>query len=107
MMANLVISNVPGPKVPLYMAGSKMLTFHPMSIVVHGVALNITVQTYAGQVDFGVITDKRAVPQVHDLTQAILEAFELGQQVLAPTQSPSPAPLLVAPAPTKARKKVI
>ena len=69
MMANLVISNVPGPKAPLYMAGGKMLTFHPMSIVVHGVALNITIQTYAGQVDFGVIADKRVMPQVRDLTE--------------------------------------
>lgn len=87
MMANLVISNVPGPPVPLYMAGAKMLTYHPMSIVIHGIALNITVQTYAGQVDFGVIADKKAVPQVHDLTDALVQAFEEGQKLLiqAPT----------------------
>jgi hypothetical protein len=77
--------------------------------VIHGVALNITIQTYAGQVDFGVIADKRAMPQVHDLTDAILQAFELGQQVLAPSPEPmaSPTPMLVAPAPKKARKKAI
>lgn len=101
MMANLVISNVPGPQVPLYMAGGKMLTFHPMSIVVHGVALNITIQTYAGQVDFGVIADKQALPQVQDLTDAILAAFELGKQVLLAPPEPLPAP---APKPKKARK---
>lgn len=88
MMANLVISNVPSPKARLHMAGSKMLAFHPMSIVVHGVALNITIQTYAGQVDFGVIADKWAMPQVHDLTDAIAQAFELGQQVLTPPADP-------------------
>ena len=41
-IANVAISNVPGPQVPLYMAGAKMLTFHPLSIVMHGMALNIT-----------------------------------------------------------------
>ena len=84
MLANLVISNVPGPQVPLYMAGAKMLTFHPMSIVVHGVALNITIQTYAGSVDFGLIADKHALPQMHELTKALQDAFEAGRALLRP-----------------------
>jgi diacylglycerol O-acyltransferase / wax synthase len=82
MMANLVISNVPGPKVPLYMAGARMVTFYPLSIVVHGVALNITVQTYAGSVDFGVVADQAALPQAQALTTALTHAFTLGQQCL-------------------------
>jgi len=82
MLANLVISNVPGPQAPLYMAGAKMLTNHPMSIVIHGVALNITIQTYAGSVDFGLIADKQAVPQVHDLTDALTQAFAEGRQLM-------------------------
>jgi WS/DGAT/MGAT family acyltransferase len=86
MLANLVISNVPGPQVPLYMAGARMLTFHPMSIVVHGVALNITIQTYAGSVDFGLIADKTAVSQIHELTDALLQAFEDSRQLLAAAQ---------------------
>lgn len=84
MLANLVISNVPGPQVPLYMAGAKMLTFHPMSIVVHGVALNITIQTYAGSVDFGLIADQQALPQMHELTKALQEAFQAGRELLRP-----------------------
>ncbi|MBT9508273.1 wax ester/triacylglycerol synthase family O-acyltransferase [Rhodoferax sp.] len=83
MLANLVISNVPGPQVPLYLAGAKILTFHPMSIVIHGMALNITIQTYAGSVDFGVIADKTAVPEVHDLTVALNQAFDEGRQLWA------------------------
>ncbi len=82
MMANLVISNVPGPSVPLYMAGAKMLTFHPMSIVVHGVALNITIQTYTGSVDFGLVADKKAIPAMGELTDALVRAFEEGRQLL-------------------------
>ncbi len=87
MLANLVISNVPGPQVPLYMAGAKMLTNHPMSIVIHGVALNITIQTYAGSVDFGLIADKQALPHVQALTDALTQAFNEGRvlMVAAPT----------------------
>jgi hypothetical protein len=76
MLTNLLISNVPGLQVPLFMAGAKMVTFHPMSIVVHGVALNITVQTYAGHVDFGVVAARTALPHVHDFTEALLQAFD-------------------------------
>ena len=82
MLANLVISNVPGPPVPLYLAGAKMLTSHPLSIVVHGVALNITLLIYSGKVDFGLIADKEAVPHMHDLTAALSQAFEAGRRVL-------------------------
>ena len=88
MLANLVISNVPGPQAPLYMAGAKMLTNHPMSIVIHGVALNITIQTYAGSVDFGLIADKQAVPQVHDLTDALTQAFAAGRRSQAVRNHP-------------------
>ena len=45
-VANVVISNVPGPPMPLYLAGARMLTNYPTSIVVHGMAFNITVQSY-------------------------------------------------------------
>ncbi len=76
MVANLVISNVPGPQVPLYMAGARMLTFHPLSIVMHGLGLNITIQTYAGHVDFGIIAGKNALPHAQDLADALLAAYE-------------------------------
>ena len=81
MPSNLVISNVPGPQVPLYLAGARMLTFHPLSIVMHGVALNITVQTYAGSVDFGLIADARAVPgaDLQAIADALGQAFEQAQ----------------------------
>jgi diacylglycerol O-acyltransferase / wax synthase len=75
-IANVAISNVPGPQVPLYLAGARMRTFHPLSIVMHGLALNITIQTYAGSVDFGVIADKKAVPHVQALADMLEAAFE-------------------------------
>ncbi|GAB4115346.1 MAG: wax ester/triacylglycerol synthase family O-acyltransferase [Rubrivivax sp.] len=75
-VANLVISNVPGPPVPLYLAGARMLTNYPTSIVVHGLALNITVQSYAGSLDFGLMADGAALPEVRELGQAITIAFD-------------------------------
>ena len=83
MLANLAISNVPGPPVPLYLAGAKFLTFHPLSILVHGLALNITIQTYDGHVDFGIVADKKALPHASDLAKAITAAFSEAQSVFA------------------------
>ncbi|MFT3778052.1 MAG: wax ester/triacylglycerol synthase family O-acyltransferase [Ottowia sp.] len=62
-MANVLISNVPGPQVPLYVAGARMLSFYPVSIPYHGSALNITVQSYAGSLDFGLTACRRILSQ--------------------------------------------
>jgi diacylglycerol O-acyltransferase / wax synthase len=104
MVANLAISNVPGPPVPLYLAGAKFLTFHPLSIVMHGLALNITIQTYAGHVDFGIVADKKALPHAKDLAKAIEEAFTQAQALMVSTAPVAPA--ATAPAPKKGAKKV-
>jgi WS/DGAT/MGAT family acyltransferase len=74
-VANVVISNVPGPTVPLYMAGAKMLTNYPTSIVVHGVALNITVQTYNESLDVGIIACAQAMPEVDEFAAHIETSF--------------------------------
>ncbi len=70
-VANVVISNVPGPAFALYMAGARMLTNFPASIVVHGVALNITVQTYHNALDIGLMADGQAMPDVAVLARAM------------------------------------
>jgi hypothetical protein len=75
-VANVVISNVPGPPMPLYLAGGRMLTNYPTSIVVHGMALNITVQSYNGSLDFGLMADAKAMPDVRAFAQAIEVAFD-------------------------------
>ena len=66
-IANVTISNVPGSRVPVYLCGAKMTDYYPLSIVVHGVALNITVQSHVDQLCFGLIACRRAVPDVHEL----------------------------------------
>ena len=75
-LANLVISNVPGPPLPLYMAGARMLANYPASIVVHGLALNITVQSYDQSLDFGLVADAAALPDVAQLAEAIRIAYD-------------------------------
>ena len=90
MMVNLVISNVPGPPVPLYLAGARFLTFHPLSIIVHGLALNITIQTYAGHVDFGIVADDKALPEAKDLAKAIEAAFTEAQGLLGSAETRQP-----------------
>ena len=75
-VANLTISNVPGPQVPLYLAGAQMQGLYPLSIVVHGVALNITVQSYRGQLCFGLIACRRAMPDVKELALQLERAMQ-------------------------------
>jgi len=75
-VANVAISNVPGPPMSLYLAGARMLTNYPTSIVVHGMAFNVTVQSYAGSLDFGMMADAKAMPDVKVFAQAVEIAFD-------------------------------
>ena len=75
-LANLVVSNVPGPTVPLYLAGARLLHNYPVSIVTHGLGLNITVQSYNGQMEVGVIACRKAMPDAAALTQALQVALQ-------------------------------
>jgi WS/DGAT/MGAT family acyltransferase len=75
-VANVAISNVPGPPVPLYLAGARMLTNYPCSIVTHGMGLNVTVQSYDQSLDFGLMADAKAMPDVRNLADAVTDAFE-------------------------------
>ena len=90
-IANVTISNVPGPTVPLYMAGARMLTNYPTSIVVHGVALNITVQTYDASLEFGLIACGEAMPEVADLARHVQAAFDEFEALPATVAAPSAA----------------
>jgi diacylglycerol O-acyltransferase len=93
-VANVAISNVPGAPVPLYMAGAKLATYYPVSIPAHGVALNITVQSYNGSLDYGFTACRRAVPDVDDLIEYLVEAHkELRQLVLGPQATTATKPL--------------
>lgn len=71
---NLVISNVPGPRNALYWNGAKLEGMYPVSIPLDGMALNITLTSYADELNFGLIACRRSVPHV----QRMLEQLERG-----------------------------
>jgi hypothetical protein len=73
---NLVLSNVPGFPVPLYVAGGKLVRQMPMSIVVHGSAINLTVTSYVDRMDLGITVASKRVPDVDALSQDLQAAYE-------------------------------
>ena len=70
---NLVISNVPGPREPLYAAGAKLLHYYPVSTIVDGQGLNITVQSYLDSLDFGLVACRELVPDLQVMLDAIVD----------------------------------
>ena len=71
---NLTISNVPGPPFPLYSFGSKMVGMYPMGPINEGAALNVTVTSYLGEMEFGLHACREAVPDVWSLADAVEDA---------------------------------
>jgi diacylglycerol O-acyltransferase len=84
---NLTISNTMGPPFPLFCAGAKILALYPVSIPIHGIALNMTVQSYQDKLDFGITADRKAVPDVDALADllapALAELKEAAQKLAA------------------------
>jgi len=70
---NVTISNVPGPRIPLYQSGTKLLHYIPVSTVGDGSGINITVQSYLGTVDVGVVTCRELVPDPWEITTGMAD----------------------------------
>jgi WS/DGAT/MGAT family acyltransferase len=79
---NLVISNVPGPREPLYFAGAQLEATFPVSVVVDGVGLNMTVMSYRDHLDFGIVADRGQIPDAWPLMSHLGEALDELQTVL-------------------------
>jgi len=82
--ANITVSNVPGPRQTLYAAGAELLHIFPVSISTHGLALNITVQSYRDQLDFGFIAGANIIPHVQELCDVLPGEFAALQAAFAP-----------------------
>jgi diacylglycerol O-acyltransferase len=72
---DLVVTNVPGPQFPLYVAGAQMLASYPVQPLLPGHALAIGVTSYDGAVYYGITADRDAVPDVDVLAQCVEEAL--------------------------------
>jgi diacylglycerol O-acyltransferase / wax synthase len=90
---NLVISNVPGPQIPLYQAGAQMEAHYPISVITDGMGLNITVMSYRGALNFGIVADREQVPDVWSLIGWLGDALE----ELRPPGARSPEPTAPQP----------
>jgi WS/DGAT/MGAT family acyltransferase len=66
---NLVVSNVPGPQFPIYCAGARMEAIYPVSVITDGLGLNITVMSYDGELNIGIVADRDAIPDVGLMVQ--------------------------------------
>jgi WS/DGAT/MGAT family acyltransferase len=90
---NVIISNVPGPRQPLYMQGSRMRTYIPVSTIAEGMGLNITVHSYLDELEFGLIACRELVPDLWhmiDLHVAEIDVLADAAGVNRPATAPTP-----------------
>ena len=114
-MGNVTISNVPGLPMQLYMVGARMLHFYPVSIPYHSAALNITVQSYAGTMEFGITACRRVLSQAesHELIELLqvglreIEALESIEAANEPVAAAEAAPTHVAKASAAKKARVM
>jgi hypothetical protein len=79
---NLIISNVPGPRETRYFNGAELLASWPVSGIAPMTVINVTVYSYAGDLYFGLISARRAIPHLQDLKLCIDEVFAEFQQAI-------------------------
>ncbi|WP_431235777.1 WS/DGAT/MGAT family O-acyltransferase [Mycolicibacterium psychrotolerans] len=75
---NLVVSNVPGPQIPLYFLGAEVSAMYPLGPIFHGSGLNITVMSLNGKLDVGLISCPELLPDLWDLA----DDFAVGMKEL-------------------------
>ncbi len=73
---NLVVSNVPGPQVPLYMLGCQVKAMYPLGPIFHGSGLNITVMSLSGKLDVGLISCPELLPDLWAMADDFAVAME-------------------------------
>jgi hypothetical protein len=72
---NLVVSNVPGPQIPMYVGGARLLAQYPIMPIASNMGLSIAVTSLAGTMAFGVTADWDTVPDIELLAQGMDEAI--------------------------------
>jgi diacylglycerol O-acyltransferase len=72
---NLVISNVPGPRQPLHIAGGRLIDLYSMGPILEGIGLNITVWSYVDRLGFGLVACRETMPEIWDLADHLHDAL--------------------------------
>ena len=85
---NLVISNVPGPREPLYWNGAKLDALYPASIVLDGQALNITMTSYLDKLEVGLTACRNALPKMQNLLIHLEEEIQRFESLIPQTNTP-------------------
>jgi diacylglycerol O-acyltransferase / wax synthase len=89
---NLIISNIPGPSEPLHWHGARVESYHPFTVVMDGVGLNMTAMSYLDGVGFGMISDREQVEDLWPVMDGIAASLdELVEAYAASPASPSSA----------------
>ncbi|MEM1404717.1 MAG: wax ester/triacylglycerol synthase family O-acyltransferase [Pseudomonadota bacterium] len=76
-----VVSNVPGPRKPLFWNGARLNGMYPASIVFDGFAMNITLVSYHNQLDFGIVACRRSLPQIQRIIDHLEESLTELEQI--------------------------
>jgi len=74
---NVVISNVPGPPIDLYTCGAHLEALFPLSIILDGAGINVTIMSYKDQVDIGITADREQTPDVQDIVDGMQRATKM------------------------------
>jgi diacylglycerol O-acyltransferase len=88
--ANLIITNVPGPRVPVYLLGARQLEAYPVVPLLANQALGIALLSYDGGLYWGFNSDWDALPDLHGLVEDILAGFEELREIAAPARPETP-----------------
>ena len=75
-LINLVVSNVPGPQMPMYIAGARLLAQYPIMPIAESMGLSIAVTSLAGTMAFGITADWDTLPDIELLAEAMGESLD-------------------------------
>jgi WS/DGAT/MGAT family acyltransferase len=81
---NLLVTNMPGPQIPLYVLGREIREVYPVGFLAHDHALAVAIMSYNGQMNFGLLADSHALPELDQIggwvSQSIEELIELARE---------------------------
>jgi len=89
---NVVVSNVRGPDVPLYMAGARLVSFSPISIAIDGLGLNVTAFSYDGVMWLCTVACREMLPDPAFFAECLQRSFQALVDATPPSPQPTPRP---------------